>query len=80
MVRSVARNYHHFGATYKSGFDRALADKLEFFKVFGGHWFALLGVMNIGAYFLSKTMKESDYNRYFGYTGELASASTFARS
>jgi len=51
-----------------TGFDRMLADKLNWLK-FNGHWFALFGGLNLFCYGLSLYMDRDMYLYHFGYSG-----------
>ncbi len=49
LVRQPVRHFQQFGKNYMTGFDRMLADKLNWAGM-RGWWFAAFGVANALAY------------------------------
>ena len=52
-----------------TGFDRMVFDKLKWLN-FGGHWFAVFGVLNLLCYGLHLYSKRDNYLYHFAYTAE----------
>ena len=69
LLQTPKRSFQQYGGTYKTGFERMLADKMTSARA-PGHWFALFGIGNLACYGLSLFSNSANFDYHFGYTGD----------
>ena len=72
LVQQPVRRFMNYGPTYKSGHERMIEDKLQWFgaQSLAGMGFVIWGVLNLGTYGLSKVMHKENFDYHFAYKGQ----------